>query len=94
MRAWRIAIAPLAAERIRALHPDLKQAVRAALDEIARDPDAGTALQRELSGLRKYRVRRYRLVFRVEPASHEVRVLAFGHRSSIYEDVALAVRER
>lgn len=94
MRTWRIVVAPLAAERIRALHPDLKQAVRAALDEIARDPDTGTALQRELSGLRKYRVRRYRLVFRVETGLREVRVLAFGHRSSIYEEVALAVRER
>ncbi|MBM3367600.1 MAG: cytotoxin [Betaproteobacteria bacterium] len=94
MRAWRIAIAPLAAERIRALHPDLKHAVRAALDEIARNPDSGSALQRELAGLRKYRVRRYRLVFRVVPALREIRILAFGHRSSIYEEVALAVRAR
>ena len=51
-------------------------------------------LPRDLAGLRKYRVRRYRLVFCVVPASREIRILAFGHRSSIYEEVALAVRAR
>lgn len=59
--------------------------MRAALDVIRSDPDAGKELQLEFAGYRRVRVGRLRIVYRVGP---EIEVLAIGARETIYEDVA------
>lgn len=91
MAGYRVSIAPGVAERIRSLPPDLKRAVREAIRAIGEDPQRGGGLQRELRAYRKFRVRRYRIIYRVA-APRSVRIVALGHRSAIYEDVAAAVR--
>ncbi len=91
---YRLAIAPGAAERIRHLPPDVKRAIREALRAIALDPAAGTALLRELEGCMKYRVRRYRIVYRVDRAARTVAVLAVGHRRTIYDAAVEQARAR
>ncbi|MGZ3415766.1 MAG: type II toxin-antitoxin system RelE family toxin, partial [Isosphaeraceae bacterium] len=59
-----------------------------------RDPAFGEHLARELEGLWKYRVRRFRIVYSVDRANHVVMVFAVGHRRTIYETVAAFVRGR
>ncbi|MCC6197886.1 MAG: type II toxin-antitoxin system RelE/ParE family toxin [Burkholderiales bacterium] len=93
MRLYRVDIPPHVAEVIRALHPDLKRPLKAALRAIAANPVLGDPLLRELEGLRKYRVRRFRIVYRVEARARLIRVLAVGHRRRVYEDLADRVRE-
>ena len=83
-------IPPHVAERIRSLPPEVKQGVKEALRHLARDPAAGQPLRRELEGYWKYRVRRYRVVYQVK--RRVVRVIAVGHRRTIYEEVAARVR--
>ncbi len=90
MFAYRVAIPPAVAERLRRLPPDLKRAVREAIRAIARDPKVGTALQRELHGYRKYRVRRYRVIYRIEHEAKSIRIAALGHRREVYEELAAA----
>jgi mRNA interferase RelE/StbE len=92
--AWRLAIAPHVAERIRHFAPDLKRGVREAIRAIAVDPARGEPLKRELQGYLKYRVRRFRIVYRVDRRARTVAILAVGPRRSIYEDVAAAIRQR
>ena len=62
MPVWRIDVPPYVAEVIRHLPPEIKRGVKAALRAVAEDPSLGEPLRRDLEGLRKYRVRRYRLV--------------------------------
>ncbi|HEY8041895.1 MAG TPA: type II toxin-antitoxin system RelE/ParE family toxin [Polyangiaceae bacterium] len=88
MNPWKVVLAPTAAATVRALPPDVKRSVRAALDAIAKDPSMGKELLRELKGLRSYRVRRYRVVYALVPGKHLVQVVAVGHRVSIYEEIA------
>ena len=83
---YRLAIAPAVAEAIRHLPPDVKRAIKEALRAIAADPARGTALLRELEGCMKYRVRRYRIVYRVDRAARKVAILAVGHRRTIYDE--------
>jgi mRNA-degrading endonuclease RelE of RelBE toxin-antitoxin system len=83
---YRLAIAPAVAERIRHLPPDVKRAIKAAIRAIAADPACGTALLRELESCMKYRVRRYRIVYRVDRTARVVAVLAVGHRHTIYDE--------
>lgn len=62
MRAYHPDIRPHVAEIIRHLPPDLKPSIKAAIRTLSRDPFCGDPLQRELTGLWKYRVRRFRIV--------------------------------
>jgi mRNA interferase RelE/StbE len=75
-------------EVIRHLPPDVKRALRAAIRALAVNPAAGEPLHAELEGRFKYRVRRYRIIYRVDRAARILRIVAVGHRRSIYEDLA------
>jgi mRNA interferase RelE/StbE len=73
---------------IRHLPPDVKRALRAAIRALAVNPAAGEPLHAELEGRSKYRVRRYRIIYRVDRAARILRIVAVGHRRSIYEELA------
>jgi len=92
--AYRPIIPPHVAERIRHLPPDVKRGIREALRAIGLDPGRGEPLKRELRDYMKYRVRRFRIVYRVDRRAKTVAIMAVGHRRSVYEDVAAAVRPR
>lgn len=79
---------------MRHLPPEVKRGVKAALRAIVADPFIGEPLRRDLEGLWKYRVRRYRLVYTADRADRLVRIFAVGHRRGIYEEVADRVRRR
>jgi mRNA interferase RelE/StbE len=79
---------PRVAETIRHLPPDIKRAVRSAIRMLSANPAAGAPLQRELKGLSKYRVRRYRIVYEVRQTEGVLRIIAVGLRTTIYEELA------
>ena len=58
------------------------------------DPGAGEPLQRELAGLWKYRVRRFRVIYALDRRRRVLRIIAVGHRRAIYEELADLVRRR
>ena len=76
------------AEVIRSLHPDLKRSVKAAVCAIAADPEYGEPLLRELDGLWKYRVRRFRVVYAIDRKTRVIRFIAVGHRRHVYEELS------
>ena len=88
----RLVVWPVVAVTIRKLPPDLKRAVREAIRAIAADPLCGEPLQRELVGYRKYRVRRFRIVYRVNRPRGTARIVAVGPRTTIYEELADRLR--
>lgn len=92
MAGYRPVIATVVVERIRGLPPELKRAVRQAIRAIASDPRRGEPLERELEGYRKFKVRRYRLVYRVDAKPRTVTIVALGHRRTIYEETADRLR--
>ena len=94
MRRYRIALSAAAEAAVHDLHPDLKRSIRHALEILAGDPERGTALERELQGLRRYRVRRFRIVYEVDSSARMLRILAIGHRASVYEELADSRRRR
>jgi mRNA interferase RelE/StbE len=91
---YRVALAPDVASGIAQLPPDLKRAVRSTLGHLEVDPAIGEPLLGELAGRFKVRVRRYRIVYRVDRAARQVRVVAFGHRRSIYEELARKLKQQ
>src|SRR5688572_4394037 len=92
MAVYRPAIPPHIAEIIRHLPPELKRSVKLALRSLSADPLLGAPLMRELSGLRKFRVRRYRIVYELDRKEKIMRIFAIGHRSNLYEELADQMR--
>lgn len=87
---FRIDVPPHVAEVIRSLPPEVKRGVKEALRLLGRDPAAGEPLRRELRGLWKYRVRRFRIVY--ESTHRVVRVVAVGHHRTIYDVIGEQLR--
>lgn len=94
MIPFRPDIPPHVAEVIRSLHPDLKRSIKSAVRAIAADPACGEPLQRELDGLRKYRVRRFRIVYAVDQKTRTIRLMAVGHRRHVYEELTERLRHK
>lgn len=94
MTLFRPDIPPHIAAVIRVLHPDLMQLIKSAIRAITANPECGEPLKRELDGLRKYRVRRFRIVYAVDRKIRVIRLMAVGHRRSVYEELTERLRRR
>ena len=92
MNPFRPDIPPHVAEVIRSLPPDLKRSIKAAVRAIAIDPECGEPLMRDLDGLWKYRVRRFRIVYAIDRKTHVIRLIAVGHRRHVYEELSARLR--
>ncbi|MDH5668466.1 MAG: type II toxin-antitoxin system RelE/ParE family toxin [Nitrospira sp.] len=92
MTSFRPDIPPHVAEVIRLLHPDIKRLVKSAVRAIVANPECGESLKRELEGLRKYRVRRFRIVYAIDQKTRVIRVMAVGHRRQVYEELTAQLR--
>ena len=92
MNPFRPDVPPHVAPVIRSLHPDLKRSIKAAVRAIATDPECGDPLLRELDGLWKYRVRRFRIVYAIDRRKRVIRLMAVGHRRHVYEELSARLR--
>ena len=70
---------------IRGCHPQLKRKIKAGLRQILTEPESGKPLKEELTGLRSYRISRFRIVYRVS-SKKIIDIIAVGPRKTIYEE--------
>jgi mRNA interferase RelE/StbE len=70
----------------------MKQSLRHALRALSVAPDADEPLRRDLEGLWKYRVRRFRIVYAIDHDHQRIRIVAVSHRREIYEEAAEQLR--
>ena len=76
---------PECARLISKLPPDIKRLVRSTIESLSAKPTMGTELTGELEGYRSYRVRRYRIIYRVNDKASSIEVYHVGHRRDVYE---------
>ena len=79
-------------ELIRGMHPLLKKRVKRALNEICNDPHMGKALKQELSGFRSFRIKRFRIIYRVS-SKKQIEIIAIGPRKVIYEETYKLIKK-
>jgi len=84
---------PFITEDIRHLPPEIKRLVQSALDEIARNPRAGTPLVGELSGFWKYAAKRYRIVYEMRQDKREILVWLIDERRTVYQKLEILIRQ-
>ena len=74
------------------MHPDLKKIIKASLGAILAEPESGKLLVEELAGLRSFRVKTFRIIYRIkEPETIEI--VAIGPRERIYEETFRLIRK-
>ena len=78
---------------VRGLHPFLKKRVKAALKEICNAPYCGKGLKDELAGLRSFRIKRFRIIYKVS-SKREIIIVALGPRKYIYEETFRIVQKQ
>ena len=93
MAVYRPDIPPHVAEIVRHLPPDLKRSIKQAIRSLSADPFAGAPLIRELSGLWRFKVRRFRILYELDRKARIIRVFAIGHRREVYEKLADRLRQ-
>jgi len=93
MAAYRPDIPPHVAEIIRHLPPDVKRSIKQALRSLSTDPFSGAPLMRDLSGLWKFKVRRFRIIYELDRKARIIRIFAIGHRREVYEELADRLRK-
>ncbi len=71
---------------LKKLHPVIKSHIRSALRSILKNPHSGKALKDELQGLRSYRIKRYRIIYRVRLDRHQIDIITIGPRKIKYEE--------
>ena len=71
---------------LKKLHPVIKSHIRTGLKNVIADPYIGKALKDELSGIRSYRIKKYRIIYRVINEKQLIDIIAVGPRKTIYEE--------
>jgi mRNA interferase RelE/StbE len=74
------------ADLVRGLHPTVKSVIRSGLKTILADPYIGKSLKDDLKSLRSYRVKKYRIIYRILPTEKQLEIVAIGPRKNIYEE--------
>ena len=92
MAVYRPDIPPHVAEIVRHLPPDVKRSIKQALRSLSADPFSGAPLMRELSGLWRFKVRRFRIIYEPDRKARVIRIFAIGHRREVYEKLADRLR--
>jgi len=93
MRNLRIRFTPEAAGSLSKFHPENKTLIKAAIKELRRDPHLGDDLQEELSGFKSYKLKRYRILYRVNEEKNFIEIYYVGHRSDVYEQFRLLLNK-
>jgi mRNA interferase RelE/StbE len=94
VKAYRARYTPEAAERIRKFHPQVKREIKEGARELLISPLAGHPLQFELAGLRSYRIRTYRIIYRIHDDESCLDVVFVGPRRNVYEELRTLLLER
>jgi mRNA interferase RelE/StbE len=85
MVEYRLLYSQTSRNQIVNLHPDIKPIIRARLDLLIKAPFSGKRLERELSGYRSLRARRFRIVYKLKEADRVIEIHYVGHRRDVYE---------
>jgi mRNA-degrading endonuclease RelE of RelBE toxin-antitoxin system len=94
VRKYRPRYTPEAAARIRKLHPQIKADIRFGIRALIESPLLGHPLHFDLAGYCSYRVRTYRIIYRVNDDAATVDIVFVGARRTVYEELQALLRDQ
>ena len=85
MISYKIRFTPEAAALFSKLHPENKILIKTAFQQLLRTPYLGHDLQEELSGFKSFRIKRYRILYKVNEVEQVIEIYYIGHRKDVYD---------
>ncbi len=82
---FRLIYSETSRNQIRKLHPHLKPIVKEKVERLSAEPYLGRMLEKELSGYRSFRAKRYRIIYMLNEDTQTIEIHYIGHRKDIYE---------
>ena len=82
---YRLLYSETSRRQIGKLNPNIKTVIRSKLDRLQTAPFTGKRLERELSGYRSLRARRFRIIYKLNEEKKLIEIHHVGHRKDIYE---------
>ncbi|MBI2987571.1 MAG: type II toxin-antitoxin system mRNA interferase toxin, RelE/StbE family [Deltaproteobacteria bacterium] len=85
MTSYRARFTRESSRLIAKLPPEVKRLVRSAIDDLRQDPYRGSELAGEFSGYRSLKIRRYRIIYKLNDEESFLEIYHVGHRRDVYE---------
>jgi mRNA interferase RelE/StbE len=74
-------------------HPENKNLIRQALEDLRKQPYAGNDLQEELYGFKSFKCKRYRILYNINEEDTFIQIFHIGHRKDVYEQFRRLLNE-
>ena len=94
MARYHVSIPPHVAALLAHLPPAIKRDAKQAMRILSEDPHTGEPLERELQGLWKYRIRSFRIAYRIVAEQRLIQIMGIGPRGTIYDMVRAISRQQ
>ena len=85
MAEYRLLYSETSKNQISNLYPEIKSIIRSRLDIIREEPFTGKRLERELSGYRSLRAKRFRIIYKFNETEKIIEIHYVGHRRDVYD---------
>jgi mRNA interferase RelE/StbE len=93
MKKFGMRYTPETSRLLSKLHPENKTLIRAALEDLRKNPYAGNDLQEELYGFKPFKLKRYRVLYNIDEEDNIIRIFHIGHRKDVYEQFRRLLNE-
>ena len=93
MKKYKMRFTPEASRLVSKFHPENKKQIKMALRDLQKDPYTGGDLQEELYGFKSFKIKRYRILYKINEEESFIEVYYIGHRSDVYEQFRRLLNE-
>lgn len=93
MKGYQIKFTPESARILSKFHPENKKQIKASLKMLRQDPNIGSNLQEELSGFKSYKLKKYRILYKIDEKHNCIRIYHIGHRSDVYKQFKILLNK-
>ena len=93
MKKFGMRYTPETSRLLSKLHPENEKLIRAALEDLRKNPYAGSDLQEELHGFKSFKPKRYRVLYSINEEENIIQIFHIGHRKNVYEQFRRLLNE-
>ena len=93
MKNYKMRFTQEASRILSKFHPENKKLIRQALENLRKQPYAGSDLQEELYGFKSFKFKRYRILYNINEEDSFIQVFHIGHRKDVYEQFRRLLNE-
>ena len=83
--AYQILYSETSRKQIRRLHPQIKPAIKSSIEKLQENPFTGKWLEKEIAGYLSIRMKRFRIIYKIDEDDRNIEIHHVGHRKDIYE---------